>query len=391
MTPGSAPSIEAIAVGAALLATIGAYALFAGADFGGGIWDLLAGSTERGARPRASIDASLTPVWEGNHVWIVLGFVLTWTAFPSAFSAIMTALFVPLALSLLGIVLRGVGFAFRHEAERRHNQQLSGALFAASSFLVPFFLGVVIGAVTTGRVPAHPGGNVTSAWLRPTPLLTGGLFLAACAYVAAVYLIGDCARRGEQDMVRYFTRRALASGALTGALAAGNLVLLHHSAPRIFHRLTHQALPFVAVSVAAGTAALVLIALKRVWAVRIAAGLAVAAVVAGWGFAQYPYLLPGALTLADGSAPGAALWSELAVVGMLVVLVVPAFGYLYWLQQHGQLQQTEASAHLRVAAARENAAPATEAYPHDDRRHRVVTAVVLAASAVEALRGRHRE
>src|SRR5262249_19080564 len=104
------PSAEAIAGAGVLFVVIAACALFGGADCGGGIWDLLAGSAERGAAPRELIDESITPVWEANHVWLVFILVLLWTAFPPAFAAIMTALFVPLSLSLLGIVLRGVGF-----------------------------------------------------------------------------------------------------------------------------------------------------------------------------------------------------------------------------------------------------------------------------------------
>ena len=118
------PSAETIAVAAILFVVLAAYALFGGADFGGGIWDLLAGGAERGKAPRELIDEAITPVWEANHVWLVFILVLAWTAFPPAFAAIMTALFVPLALSLLGIVLRGVGFAFRHTAEQLHMLRL---------------------------------------------------------------------------------------------------------------------------------------------------------------------------------------------------------------------------------------------------------------------------
>src|SRR6201987_6144245 len=125
------PSPEAIAVPAILFAVLAAYALFGGADFGGGIWDLLAGGAERGAAPRELIEESITPVWEANHVWLVFILVLLWTAFPPAFAAIMTALFVPLCLSLLGVVLRGVGFAFRHTAQRLRARQFTGAVFPA--------------------------------------------------------------------------------------------------------------------------------------------------------------------------------------------------------------------------------------------------------------------
>jgi cytochrome d ubiquinol oxidase subunit II len=377
------PPPELIAVAVVLLAVIAAYALFSGADFGGGIWDLLAGGTRRGAVPRAAIDASVTPVWEGNHVWIIFGLVIMWTAFPPAFAAIMTALFTPLALSLLGIFLRGVGFAFRHEAERLNMQRLNGALFAASSLMAPFFLGTVIGAVATGAVPAAPFGQVLSAWTSPTALVTGALFVATCAYIAAIYLVADSERRKQPEMVRYFSHRAIAAGVLSGVLAAVNLLLMRTSSPYIFDRLIGPALPLVVVSVVAGIAALVLVVLRRVQLMRIAAGLAVAAVVAGWGWAQYPWLLPGSLTLQAGSAPSATLWAELAVTGLAVLLVLPAFAWLYWLQQHGRLQETTDDLRLAAAAASpvEATAAPTPSPASVQSEHRVVAAVLIASVA----------
>ncbi|SFL95470.1 cytochrome d ubiquinol oxidase subunit II [Geodermatophilus ruber] len=352
------PAPETLAVATILLAVMAAYALFAGADFGGGIWDLLAGGPERGARPRAAIDASITPVWEGNQVWTVFGLVLLWTAFPPAFAAVMTTLFIPIAVGVFGILVRGVGFAFRHEAERLPTKALTGALFAAASLLTPFFFGTAVGAVATGQVPADGSGSSVGSWTTPTALLTGTLFVAACAYVAAVYLVGDSHRRDQPDLVRYFSRRALAAGVLTGALAAVNLVLLHGSAPYLFDRLTGPALPLVVASVVAGIAALVVIVLQRPWALRTLAAIAVATVVGGWGWAQYPYLLPPSLTLAAGSAPVATMRAELAVAALVVVIVAPSYGYLLWLQQHDRLQEIPTTAELREEAAGRSTAEA---------------------------------
>lgn len=329
------PTPAAIAVAVLLIVVMAAYALFAGADFGGGIWDLLAGGAARGERPRAAIESSLTPVWEANHVWLIFGLVLTWTAFAPLFAAAMTALFVPLSLSLLGIVLRGVGFAFRHEAARLRTRRLWGALFAGASLLTPFFLGTVIGAVATGQVSTGSTGSLTAGWTSPTAVLTGFLFVAACAYVGAVYLIADSDRRGQPDLVRYFSRRAVAAGVLTGVLAAVTMVLLRTSAPYVFGRLTGAAWPLVALSVAAGIVALLLVLLGRRRTPRLAAAVAV---VFGWGWAQYPWLLPGRLSLAAASAPAATLTTELGVAALAAVLVFPSFGYLYWLQQHGRLE-----------------------------------------------------
>lgn len=380
------PSWETIVVLVGLLASMAAYALFAGADFGGGIWDLLAGSTKKGAEPRAEIDASVTPVWEGNQTWIVLGLVLFWTSFPSAFAAVMTGLFVPLSLSLLGIVLRGVGFAFRHESERLATQQLNGVLFGASSILAPFFLGTAVGALATGKITPATHGNQPSAWLATTPLLTGGLFVACCAYIGAVYLVGDAHQRGRQDMVRYFSHRALASGAVTGLLALANLVLMRDSASYVLNRLLGPALPLVAVSVAGGLAAFGLVLAHRVFLLRAAAGLAVCGVIAAWGVAQYPWLFPRTLSLGAASAPRAALVSEIAVLGMAAVLVAPAFAYLYWLQQHGRLGVTEPSQQLRLAVRAENPPPSQdEASPGPVRAAGAAVTLLAAVALVRRL------
>jgi len=380
------PSGEAIGVAAILVVVIAAYALFGGADFGGGIWDLLAGGARRGAAARRLIDEAITPVWEANHVWLIFILVLLWTAFPPAFAAIMTALFVPLSLSLLGIVLRGVGFAFRHTAERLRMQQLTGALFAASSLITPFFMGTAVGAVVTGQIPVHPAGNVLAAWTSPTAILTGFLFVAACAYVSAVFLVLEARQRGHRDLMAYFSLRATAAGVVTGALAGGTFAELSVSSPHVFARLTGIALPLVAVSVAAGVAVLAMLWLRwyNALLLRATAALAVAAVVWGWGLAEYPFLFPTSLSLAAGSAPNAALIAEFVVAGLAVLLVAPGFAVLYLLQQRRMLAAAESDADLRLAAGLEPAVPGQAAALAPAGRR--MTALVLALVAIRAIR-----
>jgi cytochrome d ubiquinol oxidase subunit II len=327
-------------VAAVLVLVSTAYAALAGADFGGGIWDLLAGGAERGAAPRARINESITPVWESNHVWLVIALVVLWTGFPAAFAAIFTTLFIPLSVAALGVVLRGSGFAFRSQVSSLRWQAAMGGVFALSSLLTPFFMGTVIGAVVTGRVHAH--GDPASAWVNPTSLLTGALFAVVSAYLAAVYLTVDSERAGEQELSRYFTRRALAAAVLSGILAAVTMAVLHSTAPRVFTNLTTgRALPLVVVSVLAGAAVLVLLPLGRPRLARLLAVVAVAAVVFGWAVAQYPELVPPHLTIAAAAAPSATEATELLVVGIIVVLVVPSFALLFRLAQRGTLREPE--------------------------------------------------
>src|SRR6202012_1015574 len=283
------------------------YAIFGGADFGGGFWDLIAGDAKKGWEPRMAIQRSLTPVWEANHVWLIFILVVLWTAFPTAFSAIFTTLYVPLILAVLGIVLRGSGFAFRKSVESLEARRAPGATFALSSIATPFFMGCVVGAIAAGNVPAHGGGDAFSTWLGPLPLFIGAMFVATGAYLAAVFLVGDSRRAEDREMEVYFEKRALAAGAVAGIFAVVGLIALHSEGHYVYDRLVHEGLPLVIVSAVCGVGLLaVLLSGGRVLLRPLAAG-AVIAVVWGWFVAQFPYLLPTTLKISAGAAPDATL------------------------------------------------------------------------------------
>ena len=323
-----------------LLAGLTLYAALGGADFGGGLWDLLAGGDQRGRAPRQLIDDTITPVWEANHVWLIFILVIFWTAFPPAFAAVMTAAALPLWLAAFGIVLRGAGFAFRKEVETLHWQRLFGATFAFSSLIVPFFMGTVIGAIASGRVPANPAHTDLAVWTGPTSLLIGALFVAVCAYLAAVYLTQEASRRGDHRLRRYFALRAIIAGTISGALSLATLLEIHSSNPALYHGLTHRALPLVIVAAGCGLAVVVLLATGRSQGLRALSVLGVAAVVFGWGVAQYPVLLPGTgLTLTTASAPHSVLVTLVVVFVAAVLLVVPSFLLLFSLHSHQLLEE----------------------------------------------------
>jgi cytochrome bd ubiquinol oxidase subunit II len=325
---------------AAAILWVGAtfYALFGGADFGGGVWDLVAGGPERGERPRALIQRSLTPVWEANHVWLIFFLVVLWTAFPEAFSAIFTTLYVPLTLAALGIVLRGAGFAFRKSIEGLQGRRAMGAAFAISSVVTPFFMGTVVGAIAAGHVPAAGNGDAFSTWLQPLPLLVGAMFVATSAYLAAVFLVGDARRAAAEEMELYFERRALGAAVVAGALAAAGLVALHSEARYVFDRLTDQGLPLVILSLLCGAALLVVLVRGGRRPLRPLAGGAVIAVIWGWGIAQFPYLLPTSLRIDQAAAPDPTMTIIFIVFAAAAVLVLPSLGLLYTLAQRDLLE-----------------------------------------------------
>lgn len=307
------------------------YAIFGGADFGGGFWDLIAGDAEKGARPRALIQRSLTPVWEANHVWLIFILVVLWTAFPDAFGAVMSTLYVPLTLAAFGIVLRGAGFAFRKSIRSLQMRRAMGATFALSSVLTPFFMGTVVGAIAAGNVPPG-GGDAFSSWLQPLPLLVGAMFVASGAYLAAVFLVGD-ARRSDPGLEDYFVRRALAAALVAGVFAVAGLLALHSEARYVFDRLTAEGLLLIVVSALCGIG--VLASLLRGWRrpLRPLAAGAVAAVIWGWGVAQFPYLLPTSMKISQSAAPPDTLGAVIVVFLAAAIVVLPSLGLLYWLSQ----------------------------------------------------------
>ena len=227
-------------VAAAMFAGVVVYALFGGADFGSGFWDLTAGGAERGGRLRVLIDHSIGPVWEANHVWLIYVLVFWWTAFPRGFAAATTTLFVPLALALVGIVLRGASFAFRKYAATMQQARLFGALFAGSSFITPFFLGAAAGAVASGRVPRNGYGDIWSSWLTPTSLMGGLLAVATCSFLAGVFLTSEAQRAGDQGLAEQLRKGSLLVGVVTGAITLAAIVPIHRDAPTLGHELTRR-------------------------------------------------------------------------------------------------------------------------------------------------------
>jgi cytochrome bd ubiquinol oxidase subunit II len=332
---------KADAVAVILLIGVTLYAVFGGADFGAGLWSLLAGGGERGRRPRELVDWAIGPVWEANHVWLIFVLVLLWTGFSSAFEAIFSTLFIPLSLAALGVVLRGAGFAFHHSARRAGGRALAETLFGLASVLTPFFLGTVVGAIAGGRVPiGNATGDAVTSWLNPLSVLIGALFVATGAYLAAVFLVSDARRAGAPDLERYFATRALVAAVVAGALAAVDLVFLHRDARYIFDRLIDEGLPLVILSLLCGIGVLVLLHRGVRRGARPLAVGAVAAVIWGWGVAQWSYLLPEKLTISDAAAPSATLTGLLIVFGVAVVVVLPAIGLLYTLAQRNLIEET---------------------------------------------------
>jgi len=331
-----------VSTAAAVVLFIGilGYAVFGGADFGAGFWDLVAGGTRRGGRPRAVIDHSIAPVWEANHVWLIFVFVVLWTCFPEAYASITLTLFVPLTIAAFGIVLRGASFAFRKSVLATRQRRAFGAVFAISSVFVPYCFGAIAGAIASGRVPAGGvAGDPWDSWVNPTSILGGVLAVCACAYLAAVYLVWDARRLSDADLIQYFRIRAIAAAIVVGVVAFVGIFVLASDAEYLFDGLTSRALPLVIVSAICGAGSLALLLRANHRGARFAAVGAVAAVIVGWGVAQWDYLLPESLTVEDAAAPSGTIGAVLVATVLAVLFVFPAIGFLFVLDQRGMLPE----------------------------------------------------
>jgi cytochrome d ubiquinol oxidase subunit II len=322
-----------------------------GADFGAGLWYMLLPGERR--RPlRDHTYHAMGPVWEANHVWLIFVLVVVWTAYPRAFAAIFSTLYIPLFAAAVGIIIRGTCYALRSAVSTPREERVLGALFGVSSVLTPFALGAAIGGIASGRVPlGNAAGDAIDSWLNPTSMIVGVLAVATSAYLAAVWLTGDAARAGRDDLAEPFRVRALVSAAIAGALALGGLLVLRGDAERIYDGLTSGAgLAALIASVAAGAATAALVALRRPGPARWSAAVAVGAIVAGWALAQRPLLLPG-LTVEEAAAGDETVVALLVSIAAGSVVLVPSLVLLFSLVLRGRFDEAAAAEPVTAPAA----------------------------------------
>jgi len=314
-------------LGLVMLLALVAYGVLAGADFGGGVLDLLARGPRREAQ-RDAIAHAMGPVWEANHVWLIFVIVLLFTGFPAAHEALGRALFVPFHLVLVGIVLRGAAFVFRSYGPQGEGALRQwGRVFGVSSAVTPVLLGMCLGAVSSGGIRVQ-GDTVTGAdaWLRPVSWALGVFALGLCTYVGAVFLTVETDGALRED----FRRRALAVGTAVVGVSAGLVPFVAVQAPHLWAGLVAPRglgalVPGAVAALVSGWA----LWQRRYRVARVATVVQVGAVLAGWGLAQHPYVIYPDVTAAGAAAPRATLVFVLVSVPFGMALLVPSLWLLF--------------------------------------------------------------
>jgi len=331
-----------LTVAICILLSLILYALMGGADFGGGMWDLLAAGP-RAPRQRKAIAAAIGPIWEANHVWLILVLVLLFTGFPPAFAAMMTALNIPITLMVFGIVLRGSAFVFRaHNSKPEAGQRRWGMVFGAACFITPFFQGVTVGALATGQIRVLHGqvaSGFFAGWLTPFALACGIFTLGLFAFLAATYLTLDT--KAQPDLQNDFRLRALGSGLALAPVAFAVFRLARHGAPEMFQGLTRWWAPWLLVA----TGVFALTALAALWRrqfvlARMAAIGQVSLILVGWSRAQYPALITPDVTVAQAHAGEATLRLLIWALGIGALLLLPSLAFLFHLFKGQEIRES---------------------------------------------------
>lgn len=330
----SQSTLAALAAALAWVALI-AYAVLGGADFGGGIWDLLA-SGSRAERQRAVIARGMGPVWESNNVWLIFVLVVTWTAFPIVYAGISTALFIPITLAVIGIVLRGAAFSFRSNYGREVGSGVRwGYVFSIASTITPFLFGTIAGALASGNIRVSTGpslqvqDNPWTTWTTPFALTCGLFAVALCSVLAATYLTIDARKAGDDAVAEDFRLRALVAGAVTAALGALAAVLAISEAPTLWQGLIGKALPFAIAAVVIGLATAAALLRHLDYLARVLVAAETACIFLAWGVAQWPYLIVPDVTVDNGASPASVLGPLLIVSVLGLVILLPSLWYLF--------------------------------------------------------------
>ncbi|MDB4922853.1 cytochrome d ubiquinol oxidase subunit II [Mucilaginibacter sp.] len=328
-----------------LFLSIVLYFLLGGADFGAGIIELFT-SEKNKPRTRKTSYQAIGPIWEANHMWLIIAVVIMFVAFPAIYSTMCTYLHIPLLIMLLGITARGTAFAFRnYDAIKGENtQRIYNKVFVYSSFITPLFLGIIAGSAISRQIDPHAASFLDAyifSWLNYFSVAVGLFTVALSGYLAAIYLIGEA--DNEHDVKRFILKAKVMN---ILAVVFGGMVFIAseiehiHMAHWIFgNPVSLTAVIAASISLAASW---ILINKGKRKIIRIGAGFQVTMILLAVGYMHYPYLvmIKGGQNLSLFAYHAPAKTIEVLALGLMTgsVLILPSLFYLYYsFQKKGEV------------------------------------------------------
>lgn len=305
------------------------YVLFGGADFGAGILQMITRKENR-----EEITHAIGPVWEANHVWLILVVVILFMGFPKIYSVLSTYLHIPIVLLLIGIVLRGTAFAFMHyDAIRDQSFKVYDRVFKASSIMAPLFLGVVAGSVMLGHIDAGAAtfyDAFVAPWLNGFSFAVGLFTICIFTFLAAVFMIAESEGAEVREEFIRVAKLLQAGAVLCGLLVFGTAYMYGYPLGLIF---LNSPVAIACVVLATLSLPVLWYFLNRGSALfsRITAGFQILLILIGWFWVQYPdviHMRGAHLTFYNTAAPDSTMLQLVIALIVGSCIILPALYYL---------------------------------------------------------------
>ncbi|MDB5154286.1 MAG: cytochrome d ubiquinol oxidase subunit [Mucilaginibacter sp.] len=312
------------------------YLLLGGADFGAGIIELFT-SEDNKAKARKIMYHAIGPIWEANHMWLIIAIVILFVGFPAIYTTMSIHLHIPLVIMLMGIIARGTAFAFRnYDAVIDNMQKVYNKIFVYSSFITPLFLGIIAGSAVSGKIDVHANSFLSAyifSWLNWFSVTIGLFTVSLCGFVAAIFLIGET--REPDERIR-FVRKALQMN--IAAVISGGLVFISAISDKIPLVQWVFGNPVGITAVAAATVSLIilwyLIIKGRSKSLRLLAGFQITMILLTTTYKHYPNIVilknGGYLSLIENRGADKAI--EALGLALLIgsIFILPALVYLIY-------------------------------------------------------------
>lgn len=309
------------------------YAVLGGADFGGGTWNLFSFG-KSAEKQRELISEALGPVWEANNVWLIFLAVGLYTAFPLVSAVLSIALFIPITLALIGVVMRGAAFAFQSIMGIKTMQgKVWGRAFSIASLLTPLMLGMTAAAVASGQIRVRDN-NIPIAVIHPwltTPFawIVGLMAVAICSVQAAIFLTVEARGRGMSELAEAFRTRALIAGGVMAVFGIIGFVLSSTEAPILWRGILDRAFWAAIITILLGVVTVVALFQRRYQFARYLMALETGGILGTWGLAQLPYIIPPDVTVMGAASPPTTLLQFLICALIGLAILIPSLWLLF--------------------------------------------------------------